>query len=328
MASTLHMEQRLPYDPTRVFAALTDDDALAAWFAEHADVALDERRYDFWGRYTPECPDRATGRHRLSALEEGTRFEYGWTLRGGETTVSLEVASTGDETAEAGAAAGAFDGATAGTGAVVILHHADIPSGAPGMASYAPEDVWYLAFENLRRHLAGRPVIRCDFSKDMTGTIEHRLHIDGPPEAVWHALTDPAQLERWIASTASVDLSPGGRFDLGWGDEGVLEVRSAEPERRLELAWMVFGDPTVVTFELEPKDGGTELRFRHEGFAADEPVAGLDVGWLHYLAWVQSMVEFGADWAAAVKEISEAGAVFYAASQWARQKLLVGRRGK
>lgn len=325
MASTLHMEQRLPYDRARVFAALTDGDALAAWFAEHADVALDERRYDFWGRYTPECPGPAEGRHPITTLEEGERLGFGWTLRGGETTVSLEVVPTEDDAADAGPAAGG-DG---DSGTVVILHHADIPSGAPGMASYALEDVWYLAFENLRRHLAGRPVIRCDFSKDMRGTIEHRLHIDGPPAAVWRALTDPEQLERWIASTASVDLSPGGRFDLGWGEDGgVLEVRATEPERRLELGWDVFGDATVVTFELEPKDGGTELRFRHEGFAADEPVAGLDVGWLHYLVWVQSMVEFGADWAAAIKEISEAGAVFYAASQWARQKLLVGERVK
>lgn len=316
MASTLHMEQRLPYDRARVFAALTDGEELAGWFAEHADVALDERRYDFWGRYTPECPDREGGRHRVRALENGAGFEFAWTLRGGETTVRLEVASVSD--------GGESDDET-----VVILHHADIPAGAPGIASYAPEDLWYLAFENLRRHLAGRPVIRCDFSKDMTGTIEHRLHIDGSPAAVWRALTDPQQLERWIASTASVDLSPGGRFDLGWGEDGgVLEVRAAEPERRLELAWDVFGDATVVTFELEPRDGGTELRFTHEGFAAGEPVAGLDVGWLHYLAWVRSMVEFGADWATAIKEISEAGAVFYAASQCARQGLLVGERMK
>lgn len=324
MASTLHMEQRLPYDRARVFAALTDGDALAAWFAEHADVALDDGRYDFWGRFTPECPDREAGRHRITTLEKSRRFEFEWTLRGGGTTVTLEVAPVEDGAEAPSASVPADDART-----VVILHHADIPAGAPGMASYAPEDVWYLAFENLRRHLAGRPVIRCDFSKDMTGTIEHRLHIDGPPAAVWRALTDPAQLERWIASTASVDLSPGGRFDLGWGEDGgVLEVRVADPERRLELAWDVFGDATVVTFELEPKDGGTELRFTHEGFAADEPVAGLDVGWLHFLVWVQSMVEFGADWAAAVKEISEAGAVFYAATQWARQKLLVGKRVK
>lgn len=309
MASTLHMEQHLPYDQGRVYAALTGGDALRGWFAEHADVALDERRYDFWGRYTPECPDRDAGRHPITALQEGERIEFVWTLRGGDTAVSLRLAET--------------DGGT-----VVILHHADIPSGAPGMASYAPEDIWYLSLENLRRYLAGRPVIRCDFSKDMTGTIEHRLHIDGSPAAVWRALTDPAELERWIASTASVDLSPGGAFDLGWGEDGVLEVRAAEPERRLELAWTVFGDPTVVTFELEPKDGGTELRFSHEGFAHDEPVAGLDVGWLHYLAWVRSMVEFGADWVPAIKEISEAGAAFYAASQWNRQKSLVRERVK
>lgn len=315
MASTLHMEQRLPYDRARVFTALTDGDELAAWFAEHADVALEDGRYDFWGRYTPECPDREAGRHGITSLDEGTAFEFEWTLRNGGTTVRLEVAPVEDD--------------DSGDETVVILHHADIPAGAPGMASYAPEDVWYLAFENLRRHLAGRPVIRCDFSRDMTGTIEHRLHIDGSPAAVWRALTDPAELERWIASAASVDLSPGGRFDLGWGEDGgVLEVRAADPERRLELAWDVFGDATVVTFELEPADGGTELRFIHEGFAADEPVAGLDVGWLHFLVWVQSMVEFGADWAAAIKEISEAGAVFYAATQWTRQKLLVGTRVK
>ncbi len=305
--STLHMEQELPFGAARVFAALTDGDALTAWFAEHADVSLDAGRYDFWGRYTPECPPREAGHHPITGLERDERFEFRWTLRGEVTTVGLRVVEA--------------DGA-----AVVIVHHADVPAGEPGLASWGLEDVWYLALENLGRHLAGRPVIRCDFSRDMTGTIEHRLLIDGPPAAVWRALTDPGQLEHWIASSASVELEPGGRFDLGWGDEGVLEVRSVEPERRLELAWSGFGDETLVRFELEPVDGGTRLLFTHEGFAPDEPVAGLDVGWLHYLAWVQSLVELGSEWVPAIKEIGEAAAAFYARLQWTRQRLLVGER--
>ena len=33
----------------RAWAALTDNAALAAWYAEHADVDLAAGRYDFWG---------------------------------------------------------------------------------------------------------------------------------------------------------------------------------------------------------------------------------------------------------------------------------------
>ena len=66
-----------------MFAVLTDGDALAAWFAEHADVALDEGRYGFWGRYTPECPGPDEGRHPITALEAGERLEFAWSLRAG-----------------------------------------------------------------------------------------------------------------------------------------------------------------------------------------------------------------------------------------------------
>ena len=136
----------------------------------------------------------------------------------------------------------------------------------------------------------------------------------------------PDQLERWIASRARVDLRAGGSWDLGWGTQGTLEVLSLDLERRLELA-LDIGGRTVVTWELESSGGRTRLTLVHSGFAPGSPVEGLQVGWLHFMLWLKSMVEVGGAWLPAVKEIAEPAAMLYAASQWAQMAGLEGEEG-
>lgn len=206
MSKVLHMQQPLPASPERVWRALTETAELTSWFAEQADVSLPDRRFDFWGRFTPDAPDRAGGRHTIVALAE-RHLRFLWQLRGAATVVELHLFARGDTTD-------------------LALWHRGIPTAGDGTGTYAMEDVWFMALENLRRYLAGRPVVRCDLSAVPPGDVRHSVDIAAPPAAVWSALTEPAQLERWIASRATVDPRPGGRFDLGWGPEGVLEIRS------------------------------------------------------------------------------------------------------
>jgi hypothetical protein len=78
----------------------------------------------------------------------------------------------------------------------------------------AYEDFWFLSLENLRRHLDGKPPVRCDYSQSMLGDIHHTIEIDAPPEAVYETLIKPEQLNRWIASNASVEPQIGGNYDL------------------------------------------------------------------------------------------------------------------
>jgi uncharacterized protein YndB with AHSA1/START domain len=66
------------------------------------------------------------------------------------------------------------------------------------------------------------------------------------PEEVWAALTDPDSVARWL-----------GRKIPG-------EIRVAEPQRRLELAWRPDGErPSVVRFDLVSDSGGTKLVLDH-----------------------------------------------------------------
>lgn len=85
-----------------------------------------------------------------------------------------------------------------------------------------------------------------------------------PPETVWAALTEPAQLARWAPYTAGRDLgSPGGAtLTMIDGEEAVelaATVRRADPPALLEHSW---GDD-LLRWELAATSTGTRLVLRH-----------------------------------------------------------------
>jgi uncharacterized protein YndB with AHSA1/START domain len=119
------------------------------------------------------------------------------------------------------------------------------------------------------------------------GQIEHEETYPHPPERVWRALTDPAELGAWLmpsdfAALAGHKFTFDARPDMGIIDGEVLDV---EPPRLLRCRWSgVFGE-TVVTFTLTPDGEGTRLRVTHAGW--DGPGLrhrdGFDGGWLDKL---------------------------------------------
>jgi len=115
------------------------------------------------------------------------------------------------------------------------------------------------------------------------GQIEHDATYPYPPERVWRALTEPAELAVWLMPSDFVPLA-GHRFtfdarpDLGIIDGEVLEV---QPPWLLRCRWSgVFGQ-TVVTFALAADGSCTRLRITHSGW--DGPGLrhrdGFDQGW-------------------------------------------------
>jgi uncharacterized protein YndB with AHSA1/START domain len=95
-----------------------------------------------------------------------------------------------------------------------------------------------------------------------------------PPERVWRALTDPAEVARWLPSG---DFRPrlGHRFTLRDGRRGLVraEVVALEHARRLGYTWRRPGadePPSLVTWTLQPVDGGaaTRVRVTHTGLQA------------------------------------------------------------
>lgn len=103
--------------------------------------------------------------------------------------------------------------------------------------------------------------------------------IKAPPARVWAAITRPEQMLQWWGPDAGPTLSveadgrPGGRFSIVFrlldGSEhnptGVY--REVVPDQRLVFTWERAGHPeddSLVTFRLEPVEGGTELTLTHE----------------------------------------------------------------
>jgi uncharacterized protein YndB with AHSA1/START domain len=107
------------------------------------------------------------------------------------------------------------------------------------------------------------------------------LEYDYPhaPSKVWRALTDPALVPLWTSSGLGgrpVGFAPvvGTKFRFVarplpvWRGFVECEVLEAREPSVLRYTWV--GDegdaPTDVAFRVEPRAGGTRLRFDHTGF--------------------------------------------------------------
>ncbi|HEX8228342.1 MAG TPA: SRPBCC domain-containing protein [Chloroflexia bacterium] len=310
MDNLLHIQVELDAPLNTVLEALVDPAQLTMWFAEHAYVSPHEDWYDFWGRFTPDAPDREQGRHPIISLVPYRSLSYGWKVRGADSTVEMLVEPRDTRTL------------------LVIRHNGG--EGAEGAGIYTLEDWWFLSLENLRRHLAGkRDYVHYDFSAQPDpADIRHTIEIDAPPEKVFEALIEPKQIERWIASKATVEPHVGGRYELGWGEgAGAVKIVELEPGRKLSYSWpeprlsedAPPANETIVTWELEGSGGKTRLTLVHSGFTPGENIDHLRPGWLNFLSWVKSLSEFGPNWQTPVKLLPEGMAPYYPATIGARQ---------
>ncbi len=291
MTELLHVQIALKAEPEAIYKALTDN--LADWFAEHSDVSTAEKRYDFWGRFTPGTPTREEGRHPLLSYEAGKKLNFEWRSHKFDSTVDIQIIPR-----------------EGGNTVVVQQGNPNNPSLDIGVST--DEDFWFLSLENLRRHLDGKAPVRCDYTRSMLGDIQHTIEIDAPPGTVFDVLIKPEQLDRWIASHATVEAHVGGQYDLGWGQaEKILELL---PDKKLSLEGD-YGDlKTVLTWTLEGSGGKTRLTMVHSGFAPDQDTGGLKTGWLNFMSWVKSISEYGDDWQPAIKRIQPEMASYYPAS--------------
>ena len=85
-----------------------------------------------------------------------------------------------------------------------------------------------------------------------------------PPEKVWEALTDPAQLIEWAPFAADRNLDTPGDATLTMIDRDATEdleasVTRAERPHRLEYTW----GTDLLRWELEATDAGTRLTLHH-----------------------------------------------------------------
>lgn len=301
---TLRMQIKLSHPTEQVFKALTSSDALKAWFAEDADVSLEDKRYAFWGKFTPGNPDKATGmQHEIVEIEPNRRLKFRWqTTPEVLTEVEFRLLEKGDLT-------------------VLLLSQTRIATDLSHVEAYTMEDFWFLSLENLRRYLDGKASeARVDFSASMKGDVKWDTLIDASLERVFDVLIKPQYLNKWIANNAEVDPKLGGTLSYGWEGVPPFRIVALEPNRKLAYDWEEDDQDgnmqtTIVTWTLEESNGKTRLTLVQSGFAPDADNDGIHVGWRNFLNWIRSLSEYGDTWQPPTLKINDpAWASYYAAS--------------
>ena len=130
--------------------------------------------------------------------------------------------------------------------------------------------------------------------------IELQLETRADADTAWRTLTEPARVVLWLTD-ASTPQRVGDAYRLDFGEGSVVrgEILELEWGRVFAHRWAWEGaDPaetTVVRWTVEPHDGGSVIRLRHEGWDA----TGLDAGirddhegyWTGYLEDLRDVLE-------------------------------------
>jgi uncharacterized protein YndB with AHSA1/START domain len=119
-------------------------------------------------------------------------------------------------------------------------------------------------------------------SSTTSDRIEKQIQLDSPRSRVWRALTDTRQFGAWFGVDLQGTFAPGaptrGKMTPKGYEHVTFEVivEKMEPERLFSFRWRPYAiDPnvdyskeprTLVTFTLEPVDGGTVLTVVESGF--------------------------------------------------------------
>ncbi len=278
----------------RAWAALTDSDALEAWFAEHAAVDLAASRYDFWGQYTVGAPQREDGRHELLGCEPGSWLEYTWQRGGHDTRVRFTLHPRD-------------------AGCIVALEHSSTGDGKDSdIAPYTFADEWFIALENLRRWLDGKPAdMRIPWAQELRGNIDISCLVDAMPASVWAVLCEERELERWMATAAQIDAREGGAYELGWPGMQPMRILKLQPHQLLVYTMSDDDEPEAfVRWTLQEEAGGTRLSMLNSGYAPDDDTSGLHIGWRNFLGWARSAAEYGADWQPPLLQLSPEAIAF------------------
>jgi uncharacterized protein YndB with AHSA1/START domain len=146
-------------------------------------------------------------------------------------------------------------------------------------------------------------------------SLEVRRVIDAPPERVFEAWTQPAQIKQWMGAdddmevpSATVELRVGGRFRIqiqradGEFFTAVGTYREIKPPERLVFTWdwekdgsgtefgELEGNETLVTLEFHARGKQTEVVLRHEKFTSQESRDRHEGGWERCLASLASFL--------------------------------------
>ena len=132
----------------------------------------------------------------------------------------------------------------------------------------------------------------------------YQVFIQATPEQIWEAITNPDFTEKYFYG-ARIETANGRRIAHGpdgelWGDEAITEI---DPPRRLVHEWrsrydpeLAAEEPSRVTWEIEPQDGGvcllTVVHDQLEG-APKTAASVAGPGWMRVLSGLKTLLETG-----------------------------------
>jgi uncharacterized protein YndB with AHSA1/START domain len=139
-------------------------------------------------------------------------------------------------------------------------------------------------------------------------SLEIKRFINAPRTRVYAAWTDPAQLKEWFGPVwvRTCDLVAearvGGKFR--WdvincdGKEVTIQgdYREVVPGEKIVFTWKHSDDElwenriSIVSVEFSDRNGGTELRLKHEQLPDDESREGHNRGWNSVLDKLEKFV--------------------------------------
>lgn len=141
----------------------------------------------------------------------------------------------------------------------------------------------------------------------MARIIHHQYFFAHPVATVWAYLTNSELMGQWLMKN---DFQPivghdfqfrtGARANLDFDGIFYCKVLEIEPQQRLSYSWNCgpgAGQITlksVVTWQLEPKENGTQVFLDHRGFEKAENLDmyhGLMHGWLEKFTNIEKLLK-------------------------------------
>lgn len=119
------------------------------------------------------------------------------------------------------------------------------------------------------------------------GGVRLQRRLDATPAEVWAALTERESVSRWLGPAQRAETAVGGAWEIRFGEAESTQmsgrVRTADPERLLEVEWNYPGEPpSLVRFELHEEAGGVRLVVDHRGLDRRATTAYAQ-GWRRHL---------------------------------------------
>lgn len=257
--------ENISCSPERVWHALTRPAELGAWWCDEARIDLREGgTYSFAGRHafgthsslsgnTPPGSSRgegeAHGNFEILELAPEQLLRFRWWLGGVATEVRYELTSVLGSTE------------LKVTQSAATTPFAELPTLSAKSETVEP-NWWWVFLPGLRAYIEkGHAEIRLDFdAAAKMDELRLRAKYSTFPWVAWTKLTDATELERWWARKATIELLPGGLFDLGFDDRGARRVLECTEGERLMHDWH-FGDgrTTRVSWSIQATDDDTDV---------------------------------------------------------------------